>query len=80
MSPLRLPTITVEMMDGEDAMERTTLQQSRLTSSEAPHLLGQVQMTISLLYAYTDLLKHLSGIATEAAAREIRMEEKRSDK
>jgi len=64
-------------MEADGLTKSTTLSQSALTSSDAPRTLAHVQMLISYLYAYTDLLKHLSGIATEAAARDIRMEEKR---
>ena len=82
MSALRLPRIEVAVTfeDADTPTLPLTLDQSSLTSSTAPHRLAVAQMTMSYLYAYIDVLKHLSGIATEGAAREIRMEEKRSDK
>jgi len=76
MSDLHLPTVEIVVSD----MTRDTtitLDRATLLTSEAPYVLAQVQMTMSLLYAFVDLLKHLSGIATEAAARDIRTEEKR---
>ncbi len=80
VTDLHLPAVNIEVMDDEGRIASIALDRSAFTTSEAPYLLGQVQMTMSLLHAYTDLLKHLSGIATEAAARDIRMEEKRNDK
>jgi len=76
MSDLHLPTVDIVVTDGERHTS-IALDRAALTTSEAPYLLAQVQMTMSLLYAFVDLLKHLSGIATEAAARDIRTEEKR---
>ena len=79
MSGLRLPRITIETLDEEDGEVGTILlETASLTSSGAPRTLAKVQMTMSLLFAYIDVLKHLSGIATEGAARDIRMEEKRT--
>ena len=77
MSELHLPTVDIDVTDGERHTS-IALDRSAFTTSEAPYLLAQVQMTMSLLWAYVDLLKTLSGIATEGAARDIRMEEKRT--
>ena len=71
---MKLPTVSVEVVEEDGTVTGFRLSQPALTAD--PMKRADVQRTISLLYAYSDVMTELLKIAAPVTARNIANDER----